>query len=81
VAFKPPEEDIAVELKKEQQLYLKQIEESVPPGYNVDETLDGRCVFWEEGADRPSWKHPDPDFQYKEVSCVLNPISVKQNSS
>ncbi|KAK4206696.1 heterokaryon incompatibility protein-domain-containing protein [Rhypophila decipiens] len=41
---------------------MSQLQETVPPGWEVDQTRDGRFLFLGPDEKSDSWKHPDPDF-------------------
>ena len=41
---------------------IKELRSTVPPGWSVYETLDGRYIFEEQCTENTTWTHPDPQF-------------------
>ncbi|KAI6085936.1 heterokaryon incompatibility protein-domain-containing protein [Hypoxylon rubiginosum] len=54
VSLKPPVE------RKTPRLSLKALEETLPPGWKVGETYEGRYIFWIAKTEQTFWNHPDP---------------------
>ena len=54
--FVPPNEPL------QQRLSTNVLDDTLPPGWRVFETLEGRYVFNREETGETSWSHPDPSF-------------------
>ncbi|KAI1775079.1 heterokaryon incompatibility protein-domain-containing protein [Hypoxylon cercidicola] len=54
VPLKPPVEP------KTLRLNLEELEKTLPPGWMVEETYEGRYIFWIAETEQTFWNHPDP---------------------
>jgi hypothetical protein len=41
---------------------LSEIQKTLPPGWSVYETVEGRYIFHHADSDISSWEHPDPEL-------------------
>ncbi|KAG7291026.1 hypothetical protein NEMBOFW57_001034 [Staphylotrichum longicolle] len=54
-----PDEPLA-----EPQVNLEDIQKTLPPGWEVHKTFEGRVIFWNPAEQKSSWSHPDPAVPY-----------------
>ncbi len=43
---------------------LEDLQKTLPAGWEVHQTFDGRIIFWNETEQKSSWSHPDPSIPY-----------------
>jgi hypothetical protein len=49
---------------REQKADMESLRTTLPPGWEVHQTFEGRVIFWNEKEQKSSWSHPDPAMAY-----------------
>lgn len=53
-----------------QSLPLQDIQKTLPPGWRVHKTVEGRVIFSEYETDNTSWTHPDAKFDTEPLDTI-----------
>lgn len=61
-------------------LNLEKLRETLPPGWNVYQTFEGRILF-EEPDKITTWVHPNPHVSATACDITLNPLHDTKNSA
>lgn len=54
---------------------MNEILQTVPDGWDLHQTVEGRYIFWNKNVKSTQWMHPKPDVEKSRYHCdaVLDP--------